>query len=53
MSMNITSEERDGKINKGRGMGEFVLWEGRSAWRRETKKNYSSKDVGHSRRDFY
>lgn len=29
MSMNITSEERDGKINKSRGMGECVRWEGR------------------------
>lgn len=29
MSMNITSEERDGQINKGRGMSEFVHWMGR------------------------
>lgn len=30
MSMNTACEERDGEINKGRGMSEFVRWEGRS-----------------------
>lgn len=30
MSMIITSEERDGYINKGRGTAEFVRWMDRS-----------------------
>ena len=56
MSMNITSKERDGKINKSRGIVEcfsLVGQEHESIKCIETRKYcYSRKDVGHSRTEF-